>query len=1332
METPYVQDTMQSPETQMNPTKGDEVAVENERYVSSKKCEYDGYTSNEEVFYQSSCEDLAHNEENFELIKNEEKSPKITTSTTTDNKNSTELRDEKMEKCSCTTEPLLSSSSSLEEGKKSFENKSVNEIKNSTSNNNTNQLNNTIITTPLPSQKKKSNKNKKSSKLLKHKKSYINLYLKLKDKLINNNNNNKTKKSDNKKFHKTKSFDHEVISNPLNSNNELTTEAIENHPLNEKDVMIETSTPIMNSVNHQSSLNPLSQKFDETKVFPSNHEVVHISDMVDIREITVINADGDTIIIPARRRTDSLPRALKNTNKHQSSTTSIPTDATVTPKLLKKEKQKEVEVEVEKEKEKEIEKENAIKENDEPIILSQEESNNQDVLESNSILPKSMKELLSMDITPEERPQVCLDDIPERSNDREVIENEVIPVEINVDNIIIPPVAPVNNGDFDVTDPSSDRVVITTIEEEVIPEENKVIVTTIEEHMLMTPMEDDEKIIAVESDDKERNGEVILSDPKASCNDVNVVLPDPKELDRDVNIAADDKNDNNLIHDVSDHEIVGASIDMIKPFHPETDITINLDKEEKEEEGEEPSKDINKLPIINENINSTPLEQDKLTVPNPKNTSESEDKIPLVKLPKDEIEKRKLSHKRKPLKTSLKNSVFAIRYFHRQKEEAPQYVVVEDFERFKENTQKCIESSRNFEANTTTINENNERFKEVINESFKIMKDDIGHMNCEYEAENKKLKEEIMVLHQQIQDLEEEKEREIEQLRNEVAEEIIKLQDSIKRLEDVKDQEIEQLRSEITELHQKEDNYQDVIEHHLLNINTTLIKLKEEQCGMKENIYQEIQQMKENKIMEMNPEDLVKQEELENISKQLVKTNVQWNELSDQVQNLPIQLQKDVDDKFEGFNVGHREKSQQFEDFMSDAKKNQTKLERCIKELIKLQKANENNLENKTKSINETIHLQSQQIQEFEETKHQVLAQSEKLNTIGERVNHYCSNDYLDTVIELEDLRKITNRTTEELFNLQKLNLYCKNLDRLPKRIFSLENLNELWLGRNNLNNLNDKIGNLKNLKRLSIADNNLSQLPTGIKNLKNLTHLYLYKNKLKELPPEIGELENLIHLDVESNKLTKLPEALKNLTKLENLDIENNLFNEFPAIIFELKNLVKLNLCCNKFFFIPRELENLTRLKHLNLKDNYLRSFPYSVIKFTNLEELDLSNNLFKDIPSEIRYLDKLKTLIIANVRIEEIIPEFGYLKELKILNLSNCNLRMLPNCLKNLQNLEEINLTNNDGITSLPDYFRSFKNLKRVLLNRNVVYKNGMEFPRYQGPVYSELLQKNIIRTE
>jgi len=309
METPIVQNIIINHDAQIDsPTtivyKGEEVTVENEHYINSKKCEFDGNTSNmsinEDAFCQSFCDDVMHNEENFEIIKNEVKSPKITNTTTTDNRNSTELKSEKMEKCSYTTEPQLQ------------KDKSVNKVKNSKAN-----TTNDKMETP----KKKS---KKISKIPKHKKSYVNMYLKLKEKLNKKSKSNKkaTKKdltirdvsenpiSINHKNEKPYDENMEVI--PMNGTNNLTSE-----PNVQDELSIEVNTSNNDS------------KPDDTRIFSDTIDMTPVNDM-DVREITVITADGEAVLLTTKRRTDSLPRF----NNHDQLKLSVLTDSTIDPQKL--------------------------------------------------------------------------------------------------------------------------------------------------------------------------------------------------------------------------------------------------------------------------------------------------------------------------------------------------------------------------------------------------------------------------------------------------------------------------------------------------------------------------------------------------------------------------------------------------------------------------------------------------------------------------------------------------------------------------------------------------------------------------------------------------------------------------------------------------------------------------------------------------------------------------------------------------------------------------------------------------------------------------------------
>lgn len=127
-------------------------------------------------------------------------------------------------------------------------------------------------------------------------------------------------------------------------------------------------------------------------------------------------------------------------------------------------------------------------------------------------------------------------------------------------------------------------------------------------------------------------------------------------------------------------------------------------------------------------------------------------------------------------------------------------------------------------------------------------------------------------------------------------------------------------------------------------------------------------------------------------------------------------------------------------------------------------------------------------------------------------------------------------KSSKNMINLLKLNLYNNRLTQLPQAISSYKNLIYLNLSSNKLTTLNQAIGNNRNLKRLNINKNQLTTLPEEIGRLKNLERLFLRNNDIKNIPVTIGNLHSLVELDLSFNDLDTLPEeiaALKNLTTL-------------------------------------------------------------------------------------------------------------------------------------------------------------------------------------------------------
>jgi len=97
------------------------------------------------------------------------------------------------------------------------------------------------------------------------------------------------------------------------------------------------------------------------------------------------------------------------------------------------------------------------------------------------------------------------------------------------------------------------------------------------------------------------------------------------------------------------------------------------------------------------------------------------------------------------------------------------------------------------------------------------------------------------------------------------------------------------------------------------------------------------------------------------------------------------------------------------------------------------------------------------------------------------------------------------------------------------------------------------------------------------------------------------------------------------------------------------------------------------------------------------NLEELDLSWHSCKEIPEHIRHLKNLKTFSFSKERDGLQPPHSEHLK--------GCGgIEEIPDWIAELENLEELNLSNNN-ISYVPNAIGKLKNLKKLYLHNNMI---------------------------
>lgn len=77
----------------------------------------------------------------------------------------------------------------------------------------------------------------------------------------------------------------------------------------------------------------------------------------------------------------------------------------------------------------------------------------------------------------------------------------------------------------------------------------------------------------------------------------------------------------------------------------------------------------------------------------------------------------------------------------------------------------------------------------------------------------------------------------------------------------------------------------------------------------------------------------------------------------------------------------------------------------------------------------------------------------------------------------------------------------------------------------------------LRNKQSLNLSNKNLQEIPKEIYTIVSLTYLNLSHNQLTSLSSDIKHLVNLTHLDVSSNKISALPNELGTLPHFKTND---------------------------------------------------------------------------------------------------------------------------------------------------------------------------------------------------
>jgi Leucine-rich repeat (LRR) protein len=276
------------------------------------------------------------------------------------------------------------------------------------------------------------------------------------------------------------------------------------------------------------------------------------------------------------------------------------------------------------------------------------------------------------------------------------------------------------------------------------------------------------------------------------------------------------------------------------------------------------------------------------------------------------------------------------------------------------------------------------------------------------------------------------------------------------------------------------------------------------------------------------------------------------------------------------------------------------------------------------------------------------------------------------TLVTVEEAQATTQPDTVKILNLSGL-----GLEEVPAEIYRFANLEELFLGGNEIKTINIDLKRLpklqmlylgnngltdgslslipnKTLQILNLQDNAFTDIPAVVRANKNLKSLWLggnpltnmhngsfkklrkledinfYKCGLKKLPKGIAKLRKLEIIDLYYNNLTELPKSMGRLKKLQQLAVSFNELKALPRQLDKLPNLHTIYAHHNRISQLSAGMGGLKSLQLLDVNHNWLSDFPMAVTKIIPLQDLDLSHNNLSELPTEIVQMRALKKLFV------------------------------------------------------------------------------------------------------
>lgn len=302
------------------------------------------------------------------------------------------------------------------------------------------------------------------------------------------------------------------------------------------------------------------------------------------------------------------------------------------------------------------------------------------------------------------------------------------------------------------------------------------------------------------------------------------------------------------------------------------------------------------------------------------------------------------------------------------------------------------------------------------------------------------------------------------------------------------------------------------------------------------------------------------------------------------------------------------------------------------------------------------------------------------------------------------------------LQELHTLDLSYNELQHIPENwaVSKLRRLQHLYLQHNSITQLNSEtLAGLNSLRKLDLSYNHLEQLPDGLfYGSRELREIDLRNNELFQLPQRLfHRLEQLFVLNLSQNQLTSHHidnGTFAGLIRLVNLDLSHNALTRVDSKTFsELYALQDLNLRNNSIGYIDDNAFSLLyNLHELNLNENRLHSLSDKLFNGLKvLSTLRLNNNLVSYIePNMFNNCSDLKILDLSSNQLIDVPEALKVLTMLDNLDLGENQISQLrAGVFENLSQLTGLRLYDNQIENITTDMFESLPRLKILNLSKN-----------------------------